>query len=242
MARAGLSTLWTKVTPAISCMISGTSLGLVMAVMILAFMCSMSLLPITSQADLMASVEAVLTCFLVSHMQAVTSGTISGRAMPSCLGAVLEKPAMHLRARTRSCHFFSTGRVAKRAGRRDLIANGLIFSQIAVAVSSAAFLTSGFLELAWERQAPKHSLVNASASGTSARALAAAIPARDSASSLEAHLATRPAMLEARPDLFTPSALTASAMEAPSSRDKFSSLDSIDMMGLAARLLLIIWE
>mmetsp|Transcript_14583 Transcript_14583/g.34925 ORF Transcript_14583/g.34925 Transcript_14583/m.34925 type:complete len:239 (+) Transcript_14583:2482-3198(+) len=230
MARAGDSTDWTKVTPANSCMISGTSLGLVMAVMILAFMCSISLLPMTSQAERMASVEAVLTCFLVSHMQAVTSGTISGRAMPSCLGAGLAKREMQLRATTRSCHFFSTGRLANRAGRRLLMAKGLTFSQMAAAVSSAALRTSGFLAVDFSRQAARHSLVKASASGTSARALAAARPARASSSSLEAHLATRPAMLAARPDLETPSFLTASAMEPESERDNLSSMDSTDMV------------
>lgn len=72
--------------------------------------------------------------------------------------------------------------------------------------------------------------MKASASGTSARALAAARPARASSSVLEAHLATRPAMLAARPDLATPSALTASAMEPESARDNFSSADSMDMV------------
>lgn len=37
-------------------------------------------------------------------------------------------------------------------------------------------------------------------------------------------------MLAARPDLATPSALTASAMEPESARDNFSSADSMDMV------------
>mmetsp|Transcript_1442 Transcript_1442/g.2065 ORF Transcript_1442/g.2065 Transcript_1442/m.2065 type:complete len:263 (+) Transcript_1442:2055-2843(+) len=95
IASAGLSTDWTKVTPAISCMISGTSFGLVIAVRILSVMCSMSLFPITSMADFIAAVEACFTCFLVSHMHAVSSGTTSGSAFPSCLGAVLLKVPIH---------------------------------------------------------------------------------------------------------------------------------------------------
>ena len=91
MARAGDSTDWTKVTPASLCIISGTDLGLVMAVIISLVMCSMSRLPMTSQAEVMALVAAVLTCFLVSHMQAVTSGTISGSAVVRVRDAISSK-------------------------------------------------------------------------------------------------------------------------------------------------------
>mmetsp|Transcript_29989 Transcript_29989/g.59564 ORF Transcript_29989/g.59564 Transcript_29989/m.59564 type:complete len:282 (+) Transcript_29989:2134-2979(+) len=145
MASAGDSTDWTKVTPASSCMISGTSLGLVMAVTILPVMCSMSRLPMTSQAAVMALVAAVLTCFLVSHMQAVTSGTISGRAAPSCLGATVLNSVIMLRAASLVVHFFSTGRLAKMAGRRPFMAIGDTFLAKAMEQVEAAARTSGLL-------------------------------------------------------------------------------------------------
>jgi len=109
-----------------------------MAVKIWPVMCSISLLPITSKALFMAAVAATLTCFLVSHMHAVTSGTISGRQSPDCLGAVAGKVAMQSKARSRICHFFSTGRAAKSWGRRDFMAKGSIFWQIAMAASLVA--------------------------------------------------------------------------------------------------------
>jgi len=103
-------------------MISGTSLGLVIAVRIFSVMCSMSLFPMTLRASLIASVAAVLICFLVSHMHAVTSGTTSGREYPSCLGAVTPNDARHLRANSRTCHFFSTGNFPKMMGRSAFMA------------------------------------------------------------------------------------------------------------------------
>merc|ERR1719199_437430 len=110
-------------------------------------------------------------------------------------------------------------------------AKGLIFSQMAVAVSLAASLTAGLLCMDWIRQEPRHSLVKDSERGApSIRALAVARPARASGSSLEAHLATRPAMLAARPDSTTPSALTASTIDEASSSDNFESVSSIDIV------------
>mmetsp|Transcript_27530 Transcript_27530/g.56393 ORF Transcript_27530/g.56393 Transcript_27530/m.56393 type:complete len:217 (+) Transcript_27530:2767-3417(+) len=212
-------------------MISGTSLGLEIAVRILPVMCSISLLPMTSHAPFMAAAAAVLTCFLVSHIQAVTSGTISGSALPSCLGADSWKTHKHSSAMTRICHFFSTGRAAKMAGRRDFIAKGLMFLQIACAVSLALFLTAGLLLVACPKHAAKQSFVKASPSGApSASALAVAKAARASASSFEPHLATRAPIPAARPDFSAPSALTASTMDGSSPSDKFSSLDSIDIV------------
>mmetsp|Transcript_10955 Transcript_10955/g.12559 ORF Transcript_10955/g.12559 Transcript_10955/m.12559 type:complete len:215 (-) Transcript_10955:541-1185(-) len=83
IARAGDSTLCTNVTPAILCMISGTSFGLVIACRILSVMCSISLFPITFMDVSIASLDAFLICFLVSHIHAVTSGTINGSALPN---------------------------------------------------------------------------------------------------------------------------------------------------------------
>mmetsp|Transcript_13812 Transcript_13812/g.15543 ORF Transcript_13812/g.15543 Transcript_13812/m.15543 type:complete len:203 (+) Transcript_13812:277-885(+) len=193
-------------------------------------MCSISLFPITSHAPFMASVAAVFTCFLVSHMHAVTSGTISGRALPSCLGAFLLKQATHFNASSRMGHLTSTGRQEKIAGKRLLIAYGQIFSQMAIAVSVQAFLTSGFLEPASLIHSTKHSLLKASASGApSATALAVARAASDSLSSLDAILAQRALIFDAKPDFSTPSALMASTTEASSPSDKFANLDSRDI-------------
>mmetsp|Transcript_17732 Transcript_17732/g.24956 ORF Transcript_17732/g.24956 Transcript_17732/m.24956 type:complete len:234 (+) Transcript_17732:2565-3266(+) len=231
MASAGDSTLWTKVTPAILCMISGTSLGLVIAIRILSVMCSISLFPITVRDPFMAAIPAALTCFLVSHMQAVTSGTISGRAFPSCFGAVSLKVLMQLRASSRVCHFFSTGNCEKIAGRSDFIANGEIFLEIAMAVSVAAFLTEPALAEACSKHAARHSLVKASASGQpSAKALAVARPARASASSLAAHFATRASMLAAKPDFATPSAFTASTIDDSSPTVSLANCSSRDIV------------
>mmetsp|Transcript_14471 Transcript_14471/g.27597 ORF Transcript_14471/g.27597 Transcript_14471/m.27597 type:complete len:237 (+) Transcript_14471:2574-3284(+) len=233
MARAGLSTDWTKVTPAISCMISGTSFGLVMALTMCSVMCSMSLLPMTSQAPFMAAVAADLTCFLVSHMHAVTSGTTSGRALPSCLGAESLKTARHSRARTRICHFFSTGSSAKMMGRRDFMAKGVMFLQMARAQSLAAFFTAGLLFRACSKHEARTCLLNASASGApSATACAVANAAHAVFSSFAAALATREPMPAAKPDLSAPSALMASTTDGSSPRDRFSSLDSRDMFML----------
>mmetsp|Transcript_22520 Transcript_22520/g.49065 ORF Transcript_22520/g.49065 Transcript_22520/m.49065 type:complete len:234 (+) Transcript_22520:2172-2873(+) len=113
MARAGDSTVWTNVTPAILCMISGTSFGSVMATRIFSVMCSISRLPTTSRAAFMASLAASFTCFLVSHIHAVTSGTTSGRASPSCLGASFPNIARSLSVRARICHLISTWRLGK---------------------------------------------------------------------------------------------------------------------------------
>mmetsp|Transcript_25308 Transcript_25308/g.45839 ORF Transcript_25308/g.45839 Transcript_25308/m.45839 type:complete len:240 (-) Transcript_25308:16-735(-) len=231
MARAGDSTLWTKVTPAIWCMISGTSFGLVIAVIILLVMCSISLFPMTSHAPVMASDAAFLICFLVSHIHAVTSGTISGRAIPSCVGAESLKLPSNFNANSRTCHFFSTGSWAKSMGNNDLMANGLILVQIATAVSALAARTAGLFAVACSKHAVKHSFVNASALGqVSANALTVASPARASSSSDEAHFATRESILAARPDLTTPSLETASAKDVASLKESFSSIDSIDMV------------
>jgi hypothetical protein len=146
MAKAGDSTDWTKVTPAILCMISGTSLGLVIAVKILPVMCSISLLPMTSNADFMVSVEAFLTCFLVSHIHAVTSGTMRGRESANCLGADVLNLSRHWRDSSRICHVCSTGKQEKRVGMSVLIANGVMLSQMANAVSLQATWTSLFFE------------------------------------------------------------------------------------------------
>mmetsp|Transcript_3609 Transcript_3609/g.5390 ORF Transcript_3609/g.5390 Transcript_3609/m.5390 type:complete len:217 (+) Transcript_3609:2591-3241(+) len=211
-------------------MISGTSFGLVMATIILPVICSISLFPITSQADFMAFVAAAFTCFLVSHIQAVTSGTISGRAFPSCLGAFLLKTEIQLRASSRRGHFFSTGSCAKRAGRRLFMPNGLMFSQMARAVAVAAVLIAAFLAPACSRIGVKHWILKASASiAPSDTAFTVAIAARASASSLDAHLATRALMLEAKPDFSTPSALMAATTEASSPSERLAILDSRDM-------------
>mmetsp|Transcript_26740 Transcript_26740/g.39616 ORF Transcript_26740/g.39616 Transcript_26740/m.39616 type:complete len:237 (-) Transcript_26740:56-766(-) len=230
MARAGHSTLCTKVTPAIWCMISGTSLGLVIAVIILPVMCSISLFPITSHAVFIASVAATLTCFLVSHIQAVTSGTISGSAFPSCLGAFSWKTETHCKASSRAGHLISTGSCAKIPGRRDFIAKGVMFLQIAIAVSAAAVFTAGLLDVACPIMVERHCALKASAStAPSATALTVANAARASASSFEPHLAIRPEILDAKPDFSTPSALMVSTTDAASPRVKFASLDSRDM-------------
>mmetsp|Transcript_11856 Transcript_11856/g.17107 ORF Transcript_11856/g.17107 Transcript_11856/m.17107 type:complete len:210 (-) Transcript_11856:229-858(-) len=192
MARAGRSTDCTNVTPAMACIISGTSLGLVMAVKIFAVMCSISLFPITSREDFIANVAASLTCFFVSHMQAVTSGTISGRAFPSCLGAVLLKTAMHSKAVTRTVHFFSTGSCEKIAGRRLLTAKGDMLVQMAIAVLLARVETSLIFESVCSSAARRHTLVKASAAGaSSARALTVVRAAIASASLVEAHFTAR---------------------------------------------------
>mmetsp|Transcript_6905 Transcript_6905/g.13844 ORF Transcript_6905/g.13844 Transcript_6905/m.13844 type:complete len:215 (-) Transcript_6905:244-888(-) len=141
MARQAPSTDWTKVTPASSCMISGTCLGLVMAITIFSDMCSMSLFPMMSHAARMAAVEAVLTCFLVSHMHAVTSGTTSGRLLESCLGEVSENLVIMSTALTLICHFCSTGSILKMKGRRAFMAKGEIFSAIFLEQAVAASLT-----------------------------------------------------------------------------------------------------
>mmetsp|Transcript_28946 Transcript_28946/g.48170 ORF Transcript_28946/g.48170 Transcript_28946/m.48170 type:complete len:253 (-) Transcript_28946:162-920(-) len=231
MARAGDSTDWTKVTPAISCMISGTSLGLVMAVKILPVMCSISLLPITSKADFMVSVDAVLTCFLVSHMHAVTSGTTKGRASPSCLGATSLNLPKHCRASSRICHFFSTGNSAKIVGSNAFMAKGLTLSQIAKEVSFAAACTSLLLATACSKQAPKHSLVKGWAVGhSSARVLTVFMAAKASASSLEPHRAAKTEILAAKPDFSTPSDLTLSTTDDTSSIDNLANISSRDIM------------
>mmetsp|Transcript_6840 Transcript_6840/g.8527 ORF Transcript_6840/g.8527 Transcript_6840/m.8527 type:complete len:213 (+) Transcript_6840:2565-3203(+) len=212
-------------------MISGTSFGLVIAVIILSVMCSISLFPITSHAAFIASVAAALTCFFVSHIHAVTSGTISGRALPSCLDALALKAGMHFRASSRVCHFFSTGRLAKIAGKRLLIAKGVMFVQIARVVSVAAFFTSGFLLSAREIHDDKHSLLNGSADlAPSATAFTVASAARAASSSFPSIAPQRALTLAANPDLITPSVLMASTTEVSSPRDKFASLDSRDMI------------
>mmetsp|Transcript_20126 Transcript_20126/g.46152 ORF Transcript_20126/g.46152 Transcript_20126/m.46152 type:complete len:409 (+) Transcript_20126:2046-3272(+) len=231
MARAGDSTDCTKVTPAISCMISGTSFGLLIAMRIFSVMCSMSLFPMTLRASLMAAVAACLICFFVSHMHAVTSGTTSGKAFPSCFGAVSPRDATHLSASSRICHFFSTGRAAKRTGRRDLTPKGLVPAQIARDVDDAASLTDLDFDEACSRHGPRHSLVSAWASGQSdARDRARAMPARASFSSPLPHLAASPSMDGARPDFSIPSDLTVAARDDSSPRERVASFSSIDMV------------
>ena len=51
------------------------------------------LLPMTWGAPVIAARAASFTCFLVSDMQGVTSGTTRGRAWPSCSGALSLKLA-----------------------------------------------------------------------------------------------------------------------------------------------------
>mmetsp|Transcript_56231 Transcript_56231/g.168357 ORF Transcript_56231/g.168357 Transcript_56231/m.168357 type:complete len:222 (-) Transcript_56231:171-836(-) len=214
-------------------MISGTSLGLVMALTMCSVMCSMSLFPMTSQAPRMAAVAAVLTCFLVSHIHAVTSGTTKGRALPSCLGAMSLNTERHSRAMTRICHFFSTGSSAKIMGRSDFIANGVMFLQMARAVALAAFRTLGLLCVACSKQDERTCLLKASPStAPSATACAVLRAATASASSFEAALATKEPMPAAKPDFSAPSALRASTTDGSSPRDKFSSLDSRDMFSI----------
>mmetsp|Transcript_18464 Transcript_18464/g.23970 ORF Transcript_18464/g.23970 Transcript_18464/m.23970 type:complete len:229 (+) Transcript_18464:3292-3978(+) len=228
MARAGLSTLCTKVTPAILCIISGTSFGLVMATKMFAVMCSMSLFPITSRAAVIAAVAAVFTCFLVSHMQAVTSGTISGRASLNCFGAVSLNTAMQSNAAERVCHFFSTGSSAKMAGRSAFMAKGLIFLQIAMEVSPAKARTSFDLEpLCW-MAAGRHSLKNTSETRLpdSAMAFTVVRPARASASSVLAALAMRTSIGK---DL-TPSAAIFSTTDAAPSMVRFEKASSKDIV------------
>mmetsp|Transcript_22396 Transcript_22396/g.40387 ORF Transcript_22396/g.40387 Transcript_22396/m.40387 type:complete len:254 (-) Transcript_22396:6-767(-) len=230
MAKAGDSTLCTKVTPAISCMISGTSLGLVIAVKIFSVMCSMSLLPMTLSASRMASVAAFLTCFLVSHMHAVISGTTSGRALPSCLGVASPKKARHLRADSRTCHFFSTGSLEKMMGRRDFMAKGLTLLQMAMAASEAALVTAFDLWPACSMHAARQFLMTGWHSGApSARALTRAIPARAVFSSFDSALAARASMFAASPDFSMPSAFTDSTNEDSSPSDNFSNFASIDI-------------
>jgi len=53
------------------------------------------------------------------------------------LGAVAPNDARHLRANSRTCHFFSTGSFEKMTGRRDFIAKGLTLVHIARAASVA---------------------------------------------------------------------------------------------------------
>mmetsp|Transcript_26647 Transcript_26647/g.74559 ORF Transcript_26647/g.74559 Transcript_26647/m.74559 type:complete len:380 (-) Transcript_26647:133-1272(-) len=233
MARAGDSTDWTKVTPAISCMISGTSLGLVMAVMIFLFMCSMSLFPTTPRAFFMAVLAAVLTCFLVSHMQAVTSGTMSGRASPSCLGAFSLNRATHWSASSRMGHFFSTGRAPKIAGNSAFIPNGVTLSQIANAVTWAASLTALDLWLACSKHAAKQSLVKTCVDAATSEVTSVSTSFRAamaSSSVLLPHRATKVPMLAANPDLSTPSALMVSTTLDVSSSVSAASLDSKDML------------
>mmetsp|Transcript_7922 Transcript_7922/g.14278 ORF Transcript_7922/g.14278 Transcript_7922/m.14278 type:complete len:234 (+) Transcript_7922:2544-3245(+) len=231
MAKAGDSTDCTKVTPAISCMISGTSLGLVMAVKIFSVMCSISLLPMTLHASRMASVAAFLICFFVSHMHAVISGTRIGRALPSCLGAVAPNDARHLRASSRICHLVSTGSLEKMVGRRDFMAKGLMLLQMAMAAVLAAAWTALDRCPACSMQAPRQCLFTAWASGApSAKAWTRANPARASASSFDSALAARAWMFAASPDFSTPTFLTSSTREAASPRDSFAIFDSIDMV------------
>lgn len=68
------------------------------------------------------------------------------------------KAGIHLRASSRTCHFCSTGSFAKIAGNKLLIANGVMFSQIAIAVSLAAALRSGFFVAAM--LIPNHQILN----------------------------------------------------------------------------------
>mmetsp|Transcript_30273 Transcript_30273/g.64935 ORF Transcript_30273/g.64935 Transcript_30273/m.64935 type:complete len:233 (-) Transcript_30273:60-758(-) len=231
MANAGDSTDCTNVTPAILCIISGTSLGLVMAVKILPVICSISRLPITSSACFMVSVEAFLTCFFVSHIQAVTSGTTRGRASANCLGAIDLNLARHRSATSRICHFFSTGRQEKMMGRRVFMANGVMLSQIAKAVSLAAAWTFLLLEMACSKQAPKVSFTKGWEVGTdSANSLTTFRPAKASASTFEAHRAVNATMLSGKPDFATPSAFTASTMDETSSIERLANFSSRDMV------------
>mmetsp|Transcript_38984 Transcript_38984/g.93818 ORF Transcript_38984/g.93818 Transcript_38984/m.93818 type:complete len:373 (+) Transcript_38984:2053-3171(+) len=230
MASAGDSTLWTKVTPAISCMISGTSLGLVMAVRILGVMCSMSLLPMTLSASRMASLAAFLICFFVSHMQAVTSGTTSGRALESCFGALSPNNPRHFSDSSRTCHFCSTGSFAKMMGNSDFMAKGLTFVQIANAASEPAFWTALLLLPACSRHAARHIFVTAWASGApSAKALTSARCARATASSFDSALPASAWMLAASPDFSMPFFFTSSTSAGSSPSDNFSNADSMDI-------------
>mmetsp|Transcript_4535 Transcript_4535/g.11699 ORF Transcript_4535/g.11699 Transcript_4535/m.11699 type:complete len:255 (+) Transcript_4535:2448-3212(+) len=231
IASAGDSTDCTNVTPAILCIISGTSFGLVIAIKIFPVICSMSRFPMTSNACFMVSVEAFLTCFLVSHMHAVTSGTTSGRESANCLGATALKRARHFSASSRICHFFSTGKQEKMIGSSDFIANGQILSQIANAVSFAAAWTSLLLAIACSRQAPNVSLTKGCEVGTdSANSLTTFRAARASDSSFEAHRAVKATIPSGRPDFTTPSALTASTMEETSSIERFANFSSKDIL------------
>mmetsp|Transcript_32542 Transcript_32542/g.38918 ORF Transcript_32542/g.38918 Transcript_32542/m.38918 type:complete len:216 (+) Transcript_32542:2617-3264(+) len=211
-------------------MISGTSFGLEIAMIIFPVMCSISLLPMTSQADFMASVAATLTCFFVSHMHAVTSGTTSGRASPSCLGAVLLKVEIHVKARVRLGHFFSTSRAAKIVGKRLFMAKGVILVQIESAASLASLETSGLLAFACSIHPARHSLLKHCAAGApSATALTVVNAAIATASVVETHFPARALMLEANPDFSTPSALIAATMDVSSPRVRPAIFASSDM-------------
>mmetsp|Transcript_13611 Transcript_13611/g.28536 ORF Transcript_13611/g.28536 Transcript_13611/m.28536 type:complete len:224 (+) Transcript_13611:2578-3249(+) len=211
-------------------MISGTSLGLVIAVKILPVMCSISRLPITSSAPFMVSVEAFLTCFFVSHIQAVTSGTTRGRESANCFGAVSLKRPRHSRAHSRICHFFSTGRHEKMVGRSVFTAKGVVFLQMVKAVSLAAAVTSLDLEIHCPRQAPKDSCKKGWAVGTDvANSLTRFMAAKAVASSFEATLAVNAATLSDNPDLATPSALMVPTMEDTSSMDRLANFSSRDI-------------
>ena len=54
---------------------------------------------------------------------------------------------MHFKASSRTGHLISTGSWPKMAGNKLLMANGVMFSQIAIAAASHAAFTSGFLLL-----------------------------------------------------------------------------------------------
>mmetsp|Transcript_43867 Transcript_43867/g.93291 ORF Transcript_43867/g.93291 Transcript_43867/m.93291 type:complete len:205 (+) Transcript_43867:2695-3309(+) len=202
-----------------------------MAVKIFSVMCSMSLLPMTFSASLIASDAAFLICFLVSHMHAVISGTSSGSALLSCLGATAPKEARHLSASSRMGHFFSTGSFPKMMGRRDFIAKGLMLVQIARAVSVAALTTAFDLCPACSMHAARQILDTGCESGApTARALTSARPARASDSFFDSALAARAWMFSASPDFSIPSFFTSSTREDSSPSDSFSNFASNDIL------------
>mmetsp|Transcript_17836 Transcript_17836/g.26012 ORF Transcript_17836/g.26012 Transcript_17836/m.26012 type:complete len:233 (-) Transcript_17836:213-911(-) len=197
IARAGDCTDWTKVTPARVCMISGTSFGWVIERRICVVMCSISLLPMTSHAAVIARDAASETCFLVSVMQGVTAGTTSGRAALSCSGQLSPKAAITSSAATRVCHACSTAHASKQCTRTPRTQLDPMLEVIACTASLAASRTTFCFEPAAMKRVNKLAHRKGSAEGmqllarvlktpmAAAAVLASALPVLDAFSTRE---------------------------------------------------------